>query len=103
MDVFACVAWQGVRSAGRSATVVPLAARRAAPATVNRRVAAARAFFEFLLISDRVPTNPVPAPRRPRRSRGRPHDRPRLARRYGRRTGPTRSFNALASPIAWST
>ncbi|MGZ4639506.1 MAG: tyrosine-type recombinase/integrase [Actinomycetes bacterium] len=64
MDVFAWVAWQGVRTTGASTTVVRLSPRRAAPATVNRRVAAVRGFFEFLLISDRVPANPVPAPRR---------------------------------------
>lgn len=64
MDVFGWVAWQGVRTTGTSPTVVRLSPRRAAPATVNRRVAAVRGFFEFLLISDGVPANPVPAPRR---------------------------------------
>lgn len=62
-DVFAWVDWQGVRtpSGGR---VVRLAPRTAAPATINRRVAAVRAFFEFLVMSQVREANPVPAPRR---------------------------------------
>lgn len=64
MDIFAWVDWQGVRAPGTGSTVVLLARRGAAPATVNRRVAAVRAFFEYLLISGAVPVNPVPAPRR---------------------------------------
>lgn len=62
-DVFAWVDWQGVRtpSAGK---VVRLAPRTAAPATINRRVAAVRAFFEFLVMSQFRNANPVPAPRR---------------------------------------
>ena len=68
MDVFAWVDWQGVRTPGTGSRVVRLAPRGVAPATVNRRVAAVRAFFEFLTISGTVPANPVPAPRRsPRR------------------------------------
>ncbi len=64
MDIFAWVDWQGVKTPGTAATVVRLARRTAAPATVNRRVAAVRAFFEYLMISGTVPVNPVPAPRR---------------------------------------
>lgn len=64
MDVFAWVAWQGVITSDTPAISAPPAQRRAAPATVNRRVAAARSFFEFLLISQKVIANPVPAPRR---------------------------------------
>jgi site-specific recombinase XerD len=60
IDVFAWVSWQGVAVPARSGA----SARRAAPATVNRRVAAVRSFFEFLLISQKVTANPVPAPRR---------------------------------------
>ncbi len=64
MDVLAWVDWQGVVAPGNSSRVVRLARRGAAPATVNRRVAAVRAFFEYLMISGVVPANPVPAPRR---------------------------------------
>lgn len=64
MDVFGWVDWQGVRTPGTGSRVVRLAPRGVAPATVNRRVAAVRAFFEFLTISGTVPANPVPAPRR---------------------------------------
>jgi site-specific recombinase XerD len=64
MDVFAWVDWQGVRAPGSSSRVVRLARPGAAPATINRRVAAVRAFFEHLMISGVVPANPVPAPRR---------------------------------------
>jgi site-specific recombinase XerD len=64
MDVFAWVDWQGVRTPGTGSRVVRLAPPGVAPATVNRRVAAVRAFFEFLTISGTVPANPVPALRR---------------------------------------
>jgi len=65
MDVFAWVDWQGVRTPDTVPKVVRLDPRAAAPATVNRRVAAVRAaFFEFLTMSGTVPANPVPAPRR---------------------------------------
>lgn len=63
-DVFAWVESQGVRrpSSGR---VVPIGAGRgAAPASVNRRVAAARGFFEYLVMSGVRVDNPVPTPRR---------------------------------------
>jgi integrase/recombinase XerC len=63
VDVFAWVDWQGARVAA-SGKVVPLAPRSAAPATINRRVAAVRAFFEFLVMSRIRDASPVPAPRR---------------------------------------
>lgn len=63
MDVFAWVDWQGARTPA-SGKVVRLAPRSAAPATINRRVAAVRAFFEFLVMSRACAVNPVPAPRR---------------------------------------
>ncbi|RHW28423.1 integrase [Nocardioides immobilis] len=63
MDVFAWVDWQGARTPA-SGKVVRLAPRSAAPATINRRVAAVRAFFEFLVMSKVCAVNPVPAPRR---------------------------------------
>lgn len=64
VDVFAWVDWQGARTPASGSTVVRLRPRTAAPATVNRRVAAVRAFFEFLVMSGARETNPVPAPRR---------------------------------------
>lgn len=63
LDVFAWVDWQSVRRPEAGA-VVRLARSGSAPSTVNRRVAAARAFFEFLVMSDMVASNPIPAPRR---------------------------------------
>lgn len=64
-DVFAWVDWQGTRrgGAGRSGKVVPLRPQTAA-ATVNRRVAGVRAFFEYLVMTGVREDNPVPAPRR---------------------------------------
>lgn len=64
LDVFAWVDWQGARTPGVGSRVVRLRPRTAAPATVNRRVAAVRAFFEFLVMSGVRETNPVPAARR---------------------------------------
>ena len=67
MDVFAWVEWQGARPAGASTArtdgvVTPR--RTAAASTVNRRVAAVRALFEFLVMAGTRADNPVPAPRR---------------------------------------
>lgn len=73
MDVFAWVDWQGVRTPGTSSTVVRVAPGGVAPATVNRRVAAVRAFFEFLTIGGTVPANPVPSHRDAARACARPH------------------------------
>src|SRR3954454_9397661 len=64
MDVFAWVEWQGARTLTTGGTVVRFGPRSAAPATINRRVAAVRAFFEFLVMSRVRESNPVPAPRR---------------------------------------
>jgi site-specific recombinase XerD len=63
-DVFDWVDWQSLPK-GRGGKVVPIAAGRgAAPASVNRRVAAARALFEYLVMTGAWAGNPVPAPRR---------------------------------------
>jgi integrase/recombinase XerC len=63
-DVFGWVDWQNAPR-GSGGTVVPIsAAHRAAPASVNRRAAAARAFFEYLVMIGARPDNPVPSPRR---------------------------------------
>lgn len=64
LDVFAWVDWQGVSRPNTNSTVVRLARAGSARATVNRRVAAARAFFEFQVMTGRRESNPVPAPRR---------------------------------------
>ena len=60
--IFEWVDWQGVRRAGRSTRAER--PRLAAPSTVNRRVAAVRAFFEYLVMTGRRGDNPVPSPRR---------------------------------------
>ena len=63
VDVFAWVDWQGARRDGGE-KVVALRRRTAAASTVNRRVAAVRAFFEYLVMTGARTDNPVPAPRR---------------------------------------
>ena len=62
-DVFAWVDWQGARRDG-GGKVVALRRRTAAASTVNRRVAAVRAFFEYLVMTGARAGNPVPSPRR---------------------------------------
>jgi len=63
-DVFDWVEWQTRPSATRGQRVVNLAAARGpAPTTMNRRVAAVRGLFEFLVMSGDRETNPVPSPR----------------------------------------
>jgi integrase/recombinase XerC len=65
MDLFDWVAWQTEGSRPRSGTVVAMVRHAgAAPASVNRRVAAVRALFEYLVMCGDRPDNPVPAPRR---------------------------------------
>lgn len=64
-DVFAWVGWQGARRDSTGAgKVVALRRRTAAASTVNRRVAAVRAFFEYLVMTGVRTGNPVPSPRR---------------------------------------
>ena len=62
-DIFAWVDWQGARRDG-GGKVVALRPRTAAASTVNRRVAAVRAFFEYLVMTGARTDNPVPSPRR---------------------------------------
>jgi integrase/recombinase XerC len=66
VDVFAWVDWQGARRDGAAGPgkVVALRRRTAAASTVNRRVAAVRAFFEYLVMTGARAGNPVPSPRR---------------------------------------
>jgi integrase/recombinase XerC len=58
------VDWQGARRDGSTGKVVVLGSRHAAASTVNRRVAAVRAFFEYLVMTGARTDNPVPSPRR---------------------------------------
>ena len=62
-DVFDWLEWQARPSP--TGKVVRLGeGRGAAPATMNRRVAAARGLFEYAVMCGEVAANPVPAPRR---------------------------------------
>ncbi|HET6954178.1 MAG TPA: tyrosine-type recombinase/integrase [Acidimicrobiales bacterium] len=63
-DVFDWIDWQSVRRPGRQKVVAINAGRGSSPASVNRRAAAARAFFEHQVLSGAREDNPVPAPRR---------------------------------------
>lgn len=63
VDVFAWIDWQQ-QTRQPSGAVVRLARLGAAPATVNRRVAAARGLFEFAVMTGAVEVNPVPSSRR---------------------------------------
>lgn len=64
-DVFDWLEWQARPGSGARQRVVRLGeGRGAAPATMNRRVAAARGLFEFAVMSGEVAVNPVLAPRR---------------------------------------
>ncbi len=64
-DVFDWLEWQARPRAAAGRRVVRLGeSRGAAPATMNRRVAAARGLFEFAVMCGEVEVNPVPAPRR---------------------------------------
>jgi integrase/recombinase XerC len=66
VDVFAWIDWQGVGrdDAAGPGRVGPLRRQAAAASTVNRRVAAVRAFFEYLVMTGVRSGNPVPSPRR---------------------------------------
>ena len=66
MMVFEWIDWQGVRSHGTPdrAEDASGAVRTAAASTVNRRVAAVRALFEYLVMAGACPNNPVPSARR---------------------------------------
>jgi site-specific recombinase XerD len=64
-DLFDYLDWQSEPKRTRGSNVVRLSARRgAAPATLNRRIAAVRGLFEFAVITGAVSASPVPAPRR---------------------------------------
>lgn len=63
MDVFGWIDWQS-RAAPSPGKVVALRPRTVAPSTVNRRVAAVRGLFEFLVMRQQLTASPVPSPRR---------------------------------------
>jgi site-specific recombinase XerC len=96
-DVFNWVDWQAVRKLGGD-KVVPISARKgSAPASVNRRVAAVRAFFEYQVMSGTRDDNPVPAPRR-----GQACDRRRVARSgTSAQAGPAKADDSSASSGAF--
>jgi len=72
MDFFDWLEWQSRPATPTGETVVRLAVKRgAAPATMNRRVAAARGLFEHAVVCGVLDQNPVPAPRRSSGLRGR--------------------------------
>ena len=62
-DVFSYLEWQ-TGSRGVAGNVVTLRPKRPAPATMNRRVAAVRGLFEYLVMCGERGANPVPAARR---------------------------------------
>lgn len=65
LDLFDWVGWQTAGSRPRAGTVVAMVRHAgAAPASVNRRVAAVRALFEYQVMCGDRADNPVPAPRR---------------------------------------
>jgi integrase/recombinase XerC len=64
-DIFDWIDWQSAGDRPRSGNVIKLSRfAGAAPATVNRRVAAVRALFEHQVVVGTRENNPVPAPRR---------------------------------------
>jgi len=89
-DLFDWLEWQARPQHGSGKVARLDAARGAAPATVNRRVAAARGMFEYAVIVGARADNPVPAPRRSSGMRARPqgllgHVKRRRAREGGGR------------------
>lgn len=73
-DLFDWLEWQSQQTARPNAgKVVKLQANRgASPATMNRRVAAVRGFFEYTVITGSRDSNPVPMGRRTTGLRARP-------------------------------
>lgn len=64
-NLFDCLEWQSESRPWAGSVVVRLADRRgAAPATMNRRIAAVRGLFEYAVLTGAGAENPVPAARR---------------------------------------
>jgi hypothetical protein len=73
MDLFDYLDWQQRPAGTAGQAVVRLGAGRgAAPATMNRRIAAVRGLFEFAVMTGARAENPVPAARRSTGLRPRP-------------------------------
>jgi site-specific recombinase XerD len=70
-DLFDYLDWQVNRASASGTTVVALRRSSPAPATMNRRVAAVRGLFEYLVTVGERSENPVPAARRASGLRGR--------------------------------
>jgi integrase/recombinase XerC len=88
-DLFDYLDWQARPRQAAGGKVVRLDRRRVAPATMNRRIAAARGLFEFAVISGVRADSPVPSPRhstglRAKRRGLLGHLAPRQQRRGGR-------------------
>lgn len=64
VDIFDWIDAQQVRGVGAREKVVGLRRPGAAPASVNRRVAALRALYEYQVMTGAMAESPVPAPRR---------------------------------------
>lgn len=71
-DLFGYLDWQTRRAGNDDNKVVSLRARRPAPSTMNRRIAAVRGLFEHLVMTGVRAENPVPAARRATGMRGQP-------------------------------
>ena len=83
-DLFDWLDWQAKRKQKTTGKVLRLAGRTTAPATMNRRVAAVRGLFEYVVITGARDVNPVPPSRRSTGLRARP--RGMLGHLGGRRT-----------------
>lgn len=72
MDLFDWIDWQSAPMPTTGKIVAITARRGAAAASVNRRVAAVRAFYEFMVMTGELTRNPVPSGRRASGLRARP-------------------------------
>lgn len=63
-DVFDWIAWQRAPVRPDARVVSLQRSRRSAPASINRRIAAARGFFDYLVMAGLREDNPVPTARR---------------------------------------
>jgi integrase/recombinase XerC len=102
-DLFDYLEWQRGPRPARGSRVVRLTARRPAPATMNRRIAAVRALFEFVVLAGVRTDSPVPSPRRSSGLRARRrgllgHVPPRHPRRGGRLVQQPRSLPESLEP-----
>ena len=109
-DLFDYLDWQAKPKPGTGTKVVRLGDRRgAAPATMNRRIAAVRGLFEYAVMAGLRVDNPVPAARRSTGLRPKArgmlgHIGPHRATSGpgGRRPAAGSSANRASCPRAWS-